>query len=118
MNDVVERVAREVGGVQAVAQRLRDSQVPTGDDTTVEVSFDALMNALDVLADVAKAQASDAIFLHAAARYFERRPTGGEDMAHWANVYNAENCRRIAGWIERLGSAALADASPDIGKEG
>lgn len=107
-----------MGDAQTVLARLRDSQVPTGDDATVEVSFEALMNALDVLAGVAAAQAGDATFLHAAARYFERRPTGGEDMAHWANVYNAENCRRIAAWIESLGPAALADASLDIGKEG
>jgi hypothetical protein len=39
---------------------------------------------------------ADAVFLLEAARYFERRPTGGEDRAHWSNVYNAENCRRIA----------------------
>lgn len=38
----------------------------------------------------------DAAFLLEMARYFEGRPTNGEDRAHWANVYNAENCRRIA----------------------
>lgn len=39
----------------------------------------------------------DAIaFLEEAARYFENRPTHGEDRAHWSNVYNAENCRKIA----------------------
>ncbi len=38
----------------------------------------------------------DAVFLDQAARYFEKRPTQGEDSAHWSNVYNAENCRRIA----------------------
>lgn len=32
-------------------------------------------------------------FLTEAARYFESRPTDGEDRAYWANVYNAENCR-------------------------
>jgi hypothetical protein len=42
----------------------------------------------------------DVAFLIEAARYFEGRPTGGEDRAHWSNVYNAENCRRIA---KRLG---------------
>lgn len=31
-----------------------------------------------------------------AARYFERRATGGEDAAHWANVYNAESARKVA----------------------
>lgn len=34
-----------------------------------------------------------------AASYFERRPTGGEDMAHWSNVYNAMNCRATAAVI-------------------
>lgn len=38
----------------------------------------------------------DIAFLEEAARYFENRPTGEEDRAHWSNVYNAENCRRIA----------------------
>ena len=35
-------------------------------------------------------------FLQEAARYFDARPTGGEDKAHWSNVYNANNCREIA----------------------
>jgi hypothetical protein len=44
----------------------------------------------------------DAItFLNAAASYFENRPTGGEDQAHWSNVYNAENCRKIAAMLEK-----------------
>jgi len=34
-------------------------------------------------------------FLEEAARYFSNRPTGGEDRAYWANVYNAENCKKI-----------------------
>jgi hypothetical protein len=38
----------------------------------------------------------DAIFfLDECAKYFENRPTGGEDRAYWANVYNAENCRKV-----------------------
>ena len=41
-------------------------------------------------------------FLEEAARYFEKRPTGGEDKAHWANVYNAKNCRDVARLIEGL----------------
>ncbi len=45
------------------------------------------------------------IFLRRAAAYFENRPTEGEDRAHWANVYNAENCRKIADEIERLREA-------------
>ena len=40
--------------------------------------------------------AAYATFLESAARYFEGRPTNGEDAAHWANVYNAKNCREIA----------------------
>lgn len=35
-------------------------------------------------------------FLTEAANYFENRPTYGEDRAHWSNVYNADNCRKIA----------------------
>lgn len=42
------------------------------------------------------------IFLRRAATYFENRPTDGEDRAYWSNVYNAENCRKIADDIERL----------------
>ena len=41
-------------------------------------------------------------FLTEAARYFEARPTGGEDAAHWSNVFNAKNCREAADMIERL----------------
>jgi len=47
------------------------------------------------------AEASKA-FLTEAARYFETRPTGGEDAAHWSNVFNAKNCREAATLIERL----------------
>ena len=35
------------------------------------------------------------LFLEEAAKYFENRPTNGEDSAYWANVYNAENCRAV-----------------------
>lgn len=35
-------------------------------------------------------------FLEDCAQYFESRPTGGEDLAHWANTSNAENCRKAA----------------------
>jgi hypothetical protein len=41
------------------------------------------------------------IFLHETADYFEKRPTNGEDKAHWSNVFNAKNCREIAGLLER-----------------
>jgi hypothetical protein len=36
------------------------------------------------------------VFLEKVAEYFTERPTGGEDMAHWANVYNAEKCLAAA----------------------
>jgi hypothetical protein len=38
-------------------------------------------------------------FLEEAARYFENRPTNGEDRAHWSNVYNGKNCRDIAAML-------------------
>lgn len=41
-------------------------------------------------------------FLNEAARYFEKRDTNGEDKAHWSNVYNAMNCRKIAALILEL----------------
>jgi hypothetical protein len=49
-------------------------------------------------------------FLNEAARYFERRPTKGEDAAHWSNTYNADNCRKIAAMI----TADITD--PDTGR--
>lgn len=39
-------------------------------------------------------------FLEEASRYFEKRPTHGEDKAYWSNVYNAENCLEIVKLIE------------------
>lgn len=47
------------------------------------------------------------MFLETAARYFESRPTGGEDQAHWANVYNAQNCRQIARLLVESPAPAL-----------
>jgi len=44
-------------------------------------------------------------FLEEAAEYFEKRPTGGEDKAYWANVYNAEHCRETIKEIEKLRKA-------------
>lgn len=41
-------------------------------------------------------------FLNEASEYFEHRPTNGEDRAYWANVYNAENCRKVIEEILRL----------------
>lgn len=46
------------------------------------------------------AQATE--FLETAAKYFEGRPTHGEDSAHWANFFNAKNCRTIAALLIRL----------------
>jgi hypothetical protein len=40
--------------------------------------------------------ASEIAWLREAARYFANRPTGGEDAAHWSNVYNAENANKLA----------------------
>jgi len=42
-------------------------------------------------------------FMREAARYFQNRPTGGEDAVHWSNVYNAENCIKIANMLEADG---------------
>lgn len=48
------------------------------------------------------ADADSAIrFLDEAAVYFENRPTHGEGRSHWANVYNAENCRLIADMLRK-----------------
>lgn len=41
-------------------------------------------------------------FLREAARYFGKRETNGEDMAFWANAYNADNCIKIIGLIDYL----------------
>lgn len=48
-------------------------------------------------------------FLTEAAGYFEGRPTGGEDKAHWANVTNAENCKRAAARLRSM-AGDLAEA--------
>ena len=41
-------------------------------------------------------------WLEDAARYFEARDIHGEDNAHWANVFNAETCRKIAARMSQL----------------
>nr|WP_314430017.1 hypothetical protein [uncultured Brevundimonas sp.] len=43
-------------------------------------------------------------WLREAARYFSARDTKGEDRAHWANVYNAENARKLADRLAELSS--------------
>lgn len=57
-----------------------------------------------------------AAFLREAANYFERRPTGGEDRAHWANVFNAQNCREAAAFIE-LVVVVLEECADDLEAE-
>lgn len=52
-------------------------------------------------------------WLTEAARYFGERPTCGEDAAFWANVANAENCRRIASLLARQ-EELLAEAGDSI----
>ena len=34
-------------------------------------------------------------WLEACAKYFENKETYGDDMAHWSNVINAQNARKI-----------------------
>lgn len=41
-------------------------------------------------------------WLREAARYFAARDTKGEDSAHWANVYNAENASKLADRLAAL----------------
>lgn len=57
-------------------------------------------------------------WLREAASYFAHRPTGGEDRAHWANVYNAENANKLADRLALLTPAAtdgvwIGRACPD-----
>ena len=49
-----------------------------------------------------------AAFLAVCAEYFERRPTDGEDAAHWANVSNGAMCRKIAAMFAERGRALEA----------
>ncbi len=55
-------------------------------------------------------------FLEQCALYFEKRPTGGEDMEHWSNVFNAKHCREMAvslGQLGRVVEALQIIANPD-----
>jgi hypothetical protein len=61
--------------------------------------------------------AADAKFLRDAANHFEHRPTGGEDRAFWANVYNATNCRRIADYVERLPASVTGIGTAETAKQ-
>ena len=62
-------------------------------------------------------------FANEAAAYFEKRPTGDEDLAHWSNVYNAENCRKIAASLATMREAlepfaeAAASYDPEEGDD-
>lgn len=49
-------------------------------------------------------------FLYEMARYWDRQPDNGEDMAHWAHVFNAENCRAIADLVRRQKNEARTPA--------
>jgi len=49
-------------------------------------------------------------WLREAARYFRNRPTNGEDRAHWANVYNAQNADNLA---DRLSSGTAPQDKDD-----
>ncbi len=51
-------------------------------------------------------------FCDEVARYFEKRDTGGEDKAHWANVYNAENARKAATLLRALWAGEKSNTSP------
>lgn len=53
---------------------------------------------------------ADVAFLRKVAEHFDALPTGGEDRAHWANVCNAANCRRIA---DRLAQLQSLPPTPD-----
>lgn len=46
--------------------------------------------------------ATDVAFLLDMARHFEKRSSNGEDSEHWANVHNAQNCRRIASLLSPI----------------
>jgi hypothetical protein len=47
-------------------------------------------------------------WLRECANYFDNRPSGGEDAAHWASVYNAENARKIADFLDGLAPPPLS----------
>ncbi|MDO9364648.1 MAG: hypothetical protein Q7T60_17100 [Sphingopyxis sp.] len=49
-----------------------------------------------------------AAFLREAARYFDRLPINGEDNAHWANMYNAKNCRQAADRLDKRSAEVAA----------
>lgn len=45
-------------------------------------------------------------FLEDASRYFEKRPTKGEDAAVWSNATNAANCKAVAKLVHDLSKTA------------
>src|ERR1700692_4300941 len=53
-------------------------------------------------------------WLEECAVYFERRDTGGEDMAFWSNVYNAENARKIARYLDICEGVMTDLPRPDV----
>lgn len=41
-------------------------------------------------------------WLREAAKYFLKRPTNGEDQAHWANVYNSQIANALADRLSNM----------------
>lgn len=83
---------------QAIAAWNRRAPVPAGEAAKpLPISVQA---AIDWLAECA--------------RYFEKKPTNGEDKAYWAKVANAENARKIAELVAALSSPPSVDPRPRI----
>lgn len=59
------------------------------------------------LKDADRVLLSMAAWTREAGKYFEKRPTGGEDTAFWANVYNAENANKVGAFLEALVKESL-----------
>lgn len=51
---------------------------------------------------IAQQFGAEIVWLREAARYFSNCPTNGEDSAHWANVFNAENANKLADRLAAL----------------
>lgn len=70
---------------------------------TVSIPGGEIVSPAPVVGEI-EAVGAHVAFLTEAAIYFENRDTVGEDRAHWANVYNAENCRKAAASLASLQS--------------
>ena len=66
------------------------------------------------LKDADRVLASMAEWAREAGRYFNKRPTHGEDRAFWANTYNAENANKLGAFLEALIKESLTTA-PGVG---